>query len=54
MEIHPIPAHHMGLYQEPRVNILAEKLGACLEKAQSLACRSGTGGANGRPLGDSK
>lgn len=33
LEIHEIPGSHMGILQEPNVQLLAEKLTACIDKA---------------------
>jgi thioesterase domain-containing protein len=42
LEILDVPGHHGAIVREPRVRLLAEKLNACLESAQS-ASRNGRG-----------
>ena len=37
VELHQVPGSHIGLLEEPNVKVLAEKLKACLEKAQMLS-----------------
>jgi aspartate racemase len=34
LEFHEVPGTHLGILQEPHVQVLAEKLKACLDKAQ--------------------
>jgi aspartate racemase len=34
LEVHDIPGDHIGILKEPHVRVLAEKLKACLDKAQ--------------------
>jgi aspartate racemase len=34
LEIHAVPGDHDGMLREPRVQVLAEKLKLCLDKAQ--------------------
>ncbi|WP_333299216.1 AMP-binding protein [Microcoleus sp. AT13-A6] len=34
IEVHKVPGNHMTLWQEPHVQILAEKMNACLEQAE--------------------
>jgi aspartate racemase len=33
LEIHEVPGDHLGMFQEPHVQVLAEKLRACIDKA---------------------
>jgi aspartate racemase len=33
VEIHQVPGDHLGMFQEPHVQMLAEKLRACIDKA---------------------
>ncbi len=35
LECHEVPGTHLGMLQEPHVQVLAEKLTACLDKAQA-------------------
>ncbi|EGK86184.1 amino acid adenylation domain protein [Microcoleus vaginatus FGP-2] len=35
LEFHEVPGTHLGMLQEPHVQVLAEKLKACLDKAQA-------------------
>jgi aspartate racemase len=35
LECHEVPGTHLGMLQEPHVQVLAEKLKACLDKAQT-------------------
>jgi thioesterase domain-containing protein len=35
MEVHVVPGDHVSIYQEPFVAVLAEKLKACIERAQA-------------------
>jgi aspartate racemase len=35
LECHEVPGTHLGMLQEPHVQVLAEKLKACLDKAQA-------------------
>ena len=37
LEVHRIPGSHTGMYREPHVGVLVEKLGACLRAAQERA-----------------
>ncbi len=39
-ETHEIPGNHVGIFQEPNVRILAEKLRVCLQKATQLETHS--------------
>ncbi|NEO97699.1 MAG: amino acid adenylation domain-containing protein [Symploca sp. SIO2E9] len=39
LEIHEIPGYHLSMFKEPNVRVLAEKLKACLDKAQTEALR---------------
>ena len=34
LEIHEVPGHHSSIALEPRVDVLAEKLRMCLDRAQ--------------------
>jgi hypothetical protein len=33
VEIHQVPGDHLSMFQEPHVQVLAEKLRACIDKA---------------------
>jgi hypothetical protein len=33
-ETYEIPGDHMGIFRDPSVGLLAEKLGSCLQKAR--------------------
>jgi hypothetical protein len=33
VEIHEVPGDHLSMFQEPHVQVLAEKLRACIDKA---------------------
>ena len=35
LETHEIPGNHLNMFNEPYVQVLAEKLQACLEQAQA-------------------
>jgi thioesterase domain-containing protein len=35
LEIHEIPSTHLGMLQEPHVQVLAEKLKACIDRVQA-------------------
>jgi aspartate racemase len=35
LDFHEVPGTHLGMLQEPHVKVLAEKLKACLDKAQA-------------------
>jgi amino acid adenylation domain-containing protein len=34
VEVHEVPGHHINMLEEPHIQVLAEKLKACLDKAQ--------------------
>jgi aspartate racemase len=34
LEIHEVPSTHLGIFQEPHVQVLAEKLKACIDRVQ--------------------
>jgi thioesterase domain-containing protein len=33
VDIHEVPGDHLGIFEEPHVQVLAEKLRACIDKA---------------------
>jgi len=35
VEIHEVPGDHMAMFQEPNVQVLAEKLKACIDRVQA-------------------
>jgi thioesterase domain-containing protein len=35
--IHEIPGHHQNFFKEPHIQVLAEKLNACLESVDESA-----------------
>jgi aspartate racemase len=36
LEVHEVPGDHTNMFEEPHVRVVAEKLGACIDKANAL------------------